>query len=594
MYFKRISITFRYVLAFLIILVLPTILICIFINNIYISTLLDNSSQAILQSLNQISAGVNHEVTSISLTVSTICNDDGIMDMVNQWYQTENSSEKFDLSQQIDSKLNYIFNNSGQVETAIFFFKNGGMYNYKNEPIIAENTIKNMDWYLESEKNRGVVTVHGSLKSFTYNSLYQYVISASYSPKTATGRYIDTVYFGFRVDNLDSFYSGVKIAQKGELLIVDDKNQVLASSNNDIIGEEIEGIGFKNNSIPENASILEIDGDRALVTSVIIPKTKWKIVNITKYKELTHGVQNASNTAVTIMAIMGLFYVLFSVIFFRDIIIPIKNMIKKMRNVENGSFDEYVEVKTNDELYELGVSFNRMVRQIKRLITERDLEERQRINAEIEALQSQISPHFLSNTLNAIRLMAMIAKSDNIKNMTDALIKLMQASFARKGKYIHIGEELENLKSYLYIMKVRYGDKFDTIIDIENDIKGYFALGLILQPIVENSILHGISDMGKKGEIIIKGYESEHSIFFEVQDNGVGMTSEQIERLLQEHDFSDSKGFSKIGIRNVNQRIKLNHGTSYGLKIESELGKYTRITIKLPVMPKKEGEIAYV
>ena len=264
-----------------------------------------------------------------------------------------------------------------------------------------------------------------------------------------------------------------------------------------------------------------------------------------------------------------------------------------MKNVEKGNFDETIEIKRNDELYQLGESFNTMVRQIKRLIIERDLKERQRNQAEIEVLQSQINPHFLSNTLNSIRLMAMIAKVDSIKDMTDALIKLVHASFAKQGKFIPIAEEIENLNSYLHIMKVRYGDKFDTYFEIEEGLEQYYVLRLILQPIVENSILHGVSELEKKGLIRIKGYKIEHDVFFEIEDNGVGMTQEQVERLLED-DKSNTRGFSKIGIKNVDKRIKLNHGKNYGLKIDSIYGQYTRITIKLPATVKKEGELSYV
>jgi two-component system sensor histidine kinase YesM len=525
------------------------------------------------------------------MTTSTISNDDDIMDLVNQWNNTSSSNEKFYLSEQIDTKLNYILNNSGHVETILFFYKGGGMYTYKNEPIASEESIKNMDWYREALKNKGKVIVHGTLKSFTYNSMQQYVISASYSPYHSGNKEIEAIYFAFKVDNLDSFYSGIKIAKKGHMLIVDDKNVVLASGDNSIIGKSIKDIGFENNEIVNGIS--DIKGEKALVSSVLIPKTKWKVVNITKYDELTQGVREASRIVAIIIVLLITLFLIFSILFFREIIVPINNLSKKMKNVEKGNFDEAIEIKRDDELYQLGESFNKMVRQIKVLILQRDLKERQRHQAEIEALQSQINPHFLSNTLNSIRLMAMIAKADSIKNMTDSLIKLLQASFGKKGKLITVDEEIENLDSYLYIMKVRYGDRFDTFIDVTDEIREHYMLRLILQPVVENSILHGVSELEDKGEIRVRGFRQQNKIVFEVFDNGAGMSQEKLERLLTQED-SNEKGFSRIGIRNVDQRIKLNYGNEYGLKAESVLGEYTRITIELPDLIKKEGEFTYV
>lgn len=593
MYIKRRSMAFKYLLAFILILVLPTILIGIFINSIYMNTLINKSSQALMQALRQISIGVNNEVTRISLTASTISNDDEIMSMVDRWHNSQDISEKFDLSEQIDAKLNYLFSNSGQVETIIFLFDDAGMYNYKNEPIISEDKIKQMDWYKQSRQNKGQVRVHGTLKSFTYNSLHQFVISASYSLPDSDDSDVNAIYFAFRVNNLESFYSGIKIANKGQMLIVDNKNQILASSNSEIIGKYVSEIGFSDSNVPEGTSILILNKNKELVSSESIKKIGWKVINITPYEELTEEVQKASMTVVFIIIVLLLLFMVFSLTFFREIIIPINGLMKKMKNVEKGNFDEAIEIKSSNELYQLGESFNRMVRQVKFLIIERDLKERQRNQAEIEVLQSQINPHFLSNTLNSIRLMAMIAKTDSIKNMTNALIKLLQASFAKRGKFISVSEELENLESYLHIMKVRFGDKFDTFFEIEEEVKGYSVLRLILQPIVENSILHGVSELDNKGLITVKGYKKEHKLYFEIEDNGVGMTQEQIEKLLEDSE-SNSKGFSSIGIKNVDRRIKLNHGNEFGLFIESEPGSYTRITIHLPAMVKKEGELSYV
>ncbi len=593
MLIRRKSIAFKYLSAFILILVLPTILIGFFIKDVYMDNLIANSSQSLMQALRQIAIGVNNEVTRISLIASTISNDDGIMDLLKVWNSSDDSSEKFDASEQIDSKLNYILNNSGQVETIIFFFNGSGMYTYKNEPIISSDKIKNMDWYKESLNNKGKVRIHGTLKSFTYNSLHQYVISASFSPSAPGGKGVNAIYFAFRIDNLNSFYSGIKIANKGQMLVVDNKNLILASSNSSNIGRDIKEIGFLNNAVPDGSNIMLLKGERALVSSETIQKIGWKVINITPYRELTEEVEKASRVVIImIMALLALFLV-FSLTFFREIILPVNNLIRKMKNVEKGNFDEAIEIKRNDELYQLGESFNTMVRQVKKLIIERDLKERQRNQAEIETLQSQINPHFLSNTLNSIRLMAMIARVDSIKNMTDALIKLLQASFAKQGKYISIAEELENLNSYLHIMKVRFGDRFDVCFEIEEGLKEYCVLRLILQPIVENSILHGVSELDRKGLIKIKGYKDGHNVLFEVEDNGVGMTTDRIERLLSE-DECNPKGFSKIGIKNVDQRIKLNHGKDYGLKIDSRYGGYTRITIQLPAAVKKEGELTYV
>lgn len=594
MIFNNKSITNKYLKAFILIIVLPTLLISIFLNRIYIDTLLDNSSDMILQTMEQISIGVDNEIKRISLAASTVSNDDDIMDLVTQWNRSNDVSFKFDVSNQIDSKLNYIFNNSSDVETVIFFFKNKGAYYFKNNPIIEEDEIKKMDWYKRSLQNQGKVLVLGSLKSFTYNSWNQYVISASISPGISEIRNdVEAVYFGFRTNIFSSFYSNFKLTSKGQMFIIDSDYRIMVSKNEELMGKDIRKIGYFKNSLENsNSSFVETVNQKKIFVSVhTIQKTKWKIISVIDYKELTQDVDRISAYAIGVSTVILLFFFLFSIFFFQDIIIPVKSMIKKMKSVEKGDFNTMIDIERDDEIYELGKSFNRMVQEIKKLIIERDSKEREKNKAEIEVLQSQINPHFLSNTLNSIRLMAMIAKVESIKNMTDAFIKLLSASFAKSGKFITIEEELENLKNYIYIMKIRYGDKFSVNMDIEQQIENHYVLRLILQPIVENAIFHGISELEERGEISVKGYAREKEVIFEVRDNGIGMTAEQIEKLLKV-DSKNLRGFSSIGVRNVDRRIKLNHGNAYGLQIESIYGEYTLVKMVLPaILNDKEGSM---
>lgn len=255
-------------------------------------------------------------------------------------------------------------------------------------------------------------------------------------------------------------------------------------------------------------------------------------MNVVDYKLLTYDIDKIMMSALAVSGVIVVLFLMFSVLFFRGIIIPINSLIKKMKIIEKGDFNVHIKTEGKGEIYQLGKSFDRMVHEIKKLIAEKDLKEKERIKAEIEALQSQINPHFLSNTLNSIRLMAMIKKVDSIKNMTEAFMKLLMATFGKGGTFVPIKEELDNLGNYIYIMKVRYGDRFNVIFDVSEEIKDYCILKLILQPIVENSILHGINDMDKKGTIHIRGYLYEHNIKFEIEDNGRGMNLHEITRLL--------------------------------------------------------------
>ena len=202
--------------------------------------------------------------------------------------------------------------------------------------------------------------------------------------------------------------------------------------------------------------------------------------------------------------------------------------------------------------------------------------------AEIKTLQAQINPHFLSNTLNTVKWLANAQKADNIETLVSSLIKLLHVSMGKGGDYISIREEIEYIRSYIQIQEFRYFDKFEVIFNIEEDILDYKILKFILQPIIENSIIHGIGPMDQKGLISVKAYKSEEELFFSVTDNGAGICDDKIEQVLKSNGSSST--FSRIGIYNVNERIKLNFGEQYGLNIQSVEGLYTSVEIILPII----------
>jgi two-component system sensor histidine kinase YesM len=161
--------------------------------------------------------------------------------------------------------------------------------------------------------------------------------------------------------------------------------------------------------------------------------------------------------------------------------------------------------------------------------------------------------------------MAMIAKVDSIKNMTEAFMKLLTSTFSRKGVFNTMEAELDVLRSYVYIMKVRFGDKFDVVFEMDESIRQCYILRLVLQPILENAILHGISDIEEKGLIKVKGYGLKGDLVVEIIDNGKGMSEEELKSLMSD-EHRNTKGFNGMGLKNVDKRIKLNYGNAMVLK----------------------------
>jgi len=281
---------------------------------------------------------------------------------------------------------------------------------------------------------------------------------------------------------------------------------------------------------------------------------------------------------------------------------PIVKIEKAIHGIVEGEMDLKIEVDKKSELYPISKSLNIMVKKVKDLISREYNEKILRKQAELNALQSQINPHFLYNTLESIRGQALEEGVDNIANMSKALSNIFRYSISRKGHMVSLGEELKNVDNYLTIQQYRFNNKFNIKKIIEkddhNDIMMYKMPKLTIQPIVENAIYHGLETKSGKGDIIIKAYTTEKRLIISVEDNGVGMDEDKVNSLnksfingVGEHDIQYENKTTGIGLFNVNERIRLYFGEKYGLRVYSTLGVGTTVEVVIPLVTENDEEL---
>jgi two-component system sensor histidine kinase YesM len=259
-----------------------------------------------------------------------------------------------------------------------------------------------------------------------------------------------------------------------------------------------------------------------------------------------------------------------------------------MKRVQEGDFDALIHLTYGEkEVVELANSYNIMLMKIKNLIEEKRLEHEAKRQSELNALQAQINPHFLYNTLDSIMWMAESGQNEEVVDMVTALARLFRISISKGHRTIQVFQELEHARNYMLIQKIRYKEKFTFNIEATDDVKQLMTLKLILQPIIENAIYHGIEYMVDKGEINIKVFIEGDKLIYLVEDNGLGMDEETRLALLHREEVEPTRGGSGVGVRNVDERIKLSYGDAYGLEIESEIEVGTTIRI---ILPKIEGD----
>lgn len=280
-----------------------------------------------------------------------------------------------------------------------------------------------------------------------------------------------------------------------------------------------------------------------------------------------------------------------AVIFSNRLRKPVALLNSQVKKIGNGDFSPNPSIESEDELGEIGRGINKMSARISNLLAKSVEDEREKKNLEIKMLQAQINPHFLYNTLDSIRWIAVIQKNASIVKMVTALSGLLKNMAKGFNEKVTLRAELDFLSDYITIEKMRYMEMFDVEIDVaEEELYQAKIIKLTLQPLVENAIFSGIEPGGKNGSIKIRIWQEEEKLCISVKDDGVGMTEEKIQDIMNNPQKRKGDTMSGIGLPNVDQRIKLVYGDEYGLRIKSQVGEYTEILVTLPIEYGKENE----
>jgi two-component system, sensor histidine kinase YesM len=328
----------------------------------------------------------------------------------------------------------------------------------------------------------------------------------------------------------------------------------------------------------------EIADQEVLVIYSTSPFTGWTTVALIPKDRLLTEFYKTRNTNIVFSILFCLIAAILTYLIASILTTNILKLNRAMKNIDKDSFQIAVTIKNNDEIGQLYKQFEKMVARIKDLIHDIKKSEKDKRKSEIKALQAQINPHFLNNTLNTISYLAEIQGTSNIRKISESLSILMHINMQEES-FITIADELKYLESYLNIQNYKYVNKFTTDFSVEESAKSCMILKLLLQPIVENAIIHGVAPQKRHGIITIKIFRDQDNLIIRIRDNGAGMSGNRIEKILNSQVESDS-----IGIRNIISRIKLHFGEPYGLSISSEPNVYTVIEITIPAIASHEVE----
>ena len=504
----------------------------------------------------------------------------------------------------IGSEITLLYdNNKDNIENIALLSKNGQMLESvpaarlkSNVDVIDENWFKNA---LLKTENLHFSTPHVQTIFDGSESQYRWVISMSRAVEITNGPYTDqgVLLIDIRYNSLERLFDGVNLGNGGYAYLISSDGEIIYHPKAQLIDSGIvkennrESAGLKDGNYEE-----VFDGEKRIVSVKTVGYTGWKIVGVTPLDGMS-----LNNIKTKLLMVFIIAFVLFILSIINSYIStritdPIKELEKAVNEIEQGNLEVEVRSAGSYEIQHLGTSIQSMARRIRKLMNDIVAEHESKRRSEFDTLQSQINPHFLYNTLDIIVWMIENEKQSEAVKVVTALARFFRISLSKGKSIIPVKDELEHVRNYLMIQHMRYKNKFTYDIEADEDVLELASLKLMLQPLVENAIYHGMEFMDGDGEILVRAWRREDDLYMSVSDNGLGMTQEQVEHLFQAADHTSSGRGSGIGVKNVNERIKLYFGTGYGLDIQSEPDEGTTVTAHLPAIPYQEvkKEEAYV
>lgn len=553
---------------YLLLFVVSIIIIVVFLLTISFRQILKDSLLSTAQTNSE------QSVTQVLNTIENYSND--TLNKMNN--MTKIINESTDIAG-IKEHMETMVNINEDIVSIIIYDMEGNILDYQGNASLKKNISHNLsfDKALFSSNSDYVITSPHVQNLFEGN--YPWVVTVCQKQWSSSYDKLVYVAMDIRFVSMARYIDDVGIGEHGYCFIV--------NKNDDLVYHPLQQLIYLDIKDEKINEVIHYREGNTINNGVIytvkdVSKFDWRVVGVSYVNEL---VDDKATTAIELIIVIALIVMVFAIIVLfvlsKKLTKPVRSLVDAMSTFEKNAVDfKYNPVRCASEFNKLSSSFEHMVIQIQELMEKVKNEEIALRKTELKALQAQINPHFLYNTLDSIQWMCEEEKTEDAITMVGALAQLFRISISKGYELIPIEKEIQHAKNYLVIQSYRYKDQFTYHFDIDEEVLPYLCNKITIQPIIENALYHGISRMVDEGEISITVRKTGDDIIMKIKDNGIGMSEEQVENILKK-ERTDSKG---IGVKNVNDRIKIYFGEDYGIVVQSELDVGTMITIKIPAV----------
>lgn len=565
--------------SFVIMAFIPLLIFAVVSWNIFISeakkTAETHTSITTVQASNLIDVYIS-TIEKLADYVTEVVRRNHILDNTKQWEYRRD---------EIQEMLNDLADSHPEIG-GILIVNNEDKYISIGMTRISKDPFSKEMWYKQAENKNGQIVLISKAIGRNIATDEEYSVDDVFSVAKSVigddGETIGVILFDVKHTIIKDAINQVSEGDSEFVFITDKANDIVYAPVNDVVYR----VDPSWLTVKEGNSInSKIRGQQYQIRYKSSKYTGWKAVGVFSIDHVMLGVNSLIVILIFCIVVTILFIVFITVGLSDSITKPLSNLQKLMLEAEKGNLEVRFNMKVDDEIGDLGHSFNTMIKRIDQLMKQVYKEQKSKRDAEIKSLQEQIKPHFLYNTLDTISWMARDYDANDIVKLVDALTNMFRIALSKGKDVINLKDEIKHVSNYLYIQKIRYGERLNYYIELDKELEDCKVPKLILQPLVENAIYHGIKKKRSIGciKVIIKKDVKDDKAILIVEDDGAGMTSEkcmQLTELLKNRINQKEMGF---GIYYISQRMRISYGDNYDIKIESEQDIGTRVIIKIPI-----------